>query len=40
MGDEVLVEGRIEVGENRRFNVIADRVVFGASAARTNDSDS
>lgn len=28
-GRQVLVEGRIEVGENNRFNVIADRVVFG-----------
>jgi single-strand DNA-binding protein len=28
-GRPVLVEGRVEVGENGRFNVIADRVVFG-----------
>jgi single-strand DNA-binding protein len=31
-GREVLVDGRIEVGENGRFNVIADRVRFGAPA--------
>jgi single-stranded DNA-binding protein len=30
-GREVLVEGRIEVGENNRFNIVADRVVLGAS---------
>lgn len=29
-GREVLVEGRIEVSENRYFNVVANRVVFGA----------
>jgi single-strand DNA-binding protein len=28
-GRQVLVEGRVEVGENNRFNLIADRVVFG-----------
>ncbi len=32
-GRQVLVEGRIEVGENGRFNVIADRVVFGVAPA-------
>jgi single-strand DNA-binding protein len=30
-GKQVLVEGRIEVGENGRFNVIANRIVFGAT---------
>jgi single-strand DNA-binding protein len=29
-GREVLVDGRIEVGEKGYFNVIADRVRFGA----------
>jgi hypothetical protein len=29
-GRQVLVDGRIEVGENGRFNVIASRIVFGA----------
>ena len=28
-GRQVLVEGRIETGENGRFNVIASRIVFG-----------
>lgn len=32
-GREVLVEGRIQVGENGRFNVIADQVKFGPSPA-------
>lgn len=31
-GRQVLVEGRIEVGEKGRFNVVADRVLFGAAA--------
>jgi single stranded DNA-binding protein len=30
-GRQVLVEGRIEAGENGRMSVVADRVVFGAS---------
>lgn len=30
-GREVLVEGRIQMGENGRLNVVADRVVFGSS---------
>lgn len=30
-GRQVLVEGRLDVAENGRFNVIADRIVFGAS---------
>jgi single-stranded DNA-binding protein len=30
-GKPVLVEGRIDVGENGRFSVIAERVVFGSS---------
>lgn len=32
-GRQVLVNGRIEVGENKRFNVIANRIVFGAQPA-------
>jgi single-stranded DNA-binding protein len=28
-GRQLLVEGRIEVGESDRFNVVAERVVFG-----------
>lgn len=28
-GRQVLVEGRISVGDKGRFNVVADRVVFG-----------
>jgi single-stranded DNA-binding protein len=30
-GRGVLVEGRIEVGDNNRFNIVANRVVLGAS---------
>jgi single-stranded DNA-binding protein len=33
-GREVLVDGRIEVGENGRFNVIGDRVRFGVPAQK------
>ena len=33
-GRQVLVEGRIDVGEEGRFNVIADWVVFGALMAK------
>ena len=33
-GLEVLVEGRIDVGENGRFNVVANTVQFGARAER------
>ena len=29
-GRQVLVEGRIEVAENGRFNVVADQIGFGA----------
>jgi hypothetical protein len=32
----VLVEGRMVVAKNGRFSVIADRVVFGASRAKTS----
>jgi single-stranded DNA-binding protein len=32
-GQQVLVDGRIEVAENGRFNVVATRVVFGATPA-------
>ena len=39
-GMQVLVEGRVDVDENRRMSVIADRVVFGASARRdTTETD-
>lgn len=31
-GRQVLVEGRVEVSEKGRFNVVADRVVFGTPA--------
>ena len=33
-GRQVLVEGRIEVSESGRYSVVADRVVFGASAKK------
>lgn len=33
-GRQVLVEGRIDVSEEGRFNVIADWVVFGALMAK------
>jgi single-strand DNA-binding protein len=36
-GRQVLVEGRIEVAENGRFNVVADRVVFGAAVAKPDE---
>lgn len=40
-GRQVLVEGRIELGEKGQFNVIADRVIFGReSAHHENASDS
>ena len=29
-GRQVLIEGRIEIGNSGRFNVVADRVLFGA----------
>ena len=32
-GHEVLVKGRIEVSENKRFNVVANRIIFGAQPA-------
>jgi single-strand DNA-binding protein len=32
-GRGVLIEGRIQVGDNGRFNVIADRVTFGPAPA-------
>ena len=32
-GRQVLVVGRIEVGKNNRFNVVASRIVFGAQPA-------
>jgi single-stranded DNA-binding protein len=28
-GRQVLVEGRVETGEKGRFNLIADRIIFG-----------
>ena len=31
-GRQVLVEGRVEVSENGRFSVVADRIIFGAPA--------
>ena len=34
-GRQVLVEGRIDVSESGRYSVVADRVVFGASAKKT-----
>jgi len=36
-GRQVLVEGRIDVSEEGRFNVIADWVVFGALTAKPVD---
>ncbi len=38
-GRQVLVEGRIEVAENGRFNVVADRVVFGAAVAKSDEGE-
>jgi single-strand DNA-binding protein len=38
-GRQVLVEGRIEVAENGRFNVVADHVVFGAAAIRSDEGE-
>ncbi len=35
-GREVLVEGRMAVANTGRFSVMADRVVFGASRAKTS----
>ena len=32
-GQLVLVEGRVSLGEEKRFSVIADRVVFGPKSA-------
>ena len=31
-GRQVMVEGRIQVSDTGRFNVVADRVLFGAAA--------
>ena len=36
-GRQVLVEGRIDVSEEGRFNVVADWVVFGALTAKPVD---
>ena len=36
-GRQVLVEGRIDVGEEGRFNVIAEWVVFGALTAKSSE---
>ena len=33
-GRQVLVEGRIDVSDKGRFNVVADRVAFGAPASK------
>jgi len=38
-GMQVLVEGRVDIDEKRRMNVIADKVVFGASARRETESE-
>jgi single-strand DNA-binding protein len=35
-GRQVLVEGRIEVNDKGRFNIIADRVQFGPEPAAKN----
>ena len=32
-GQVVLVEGRVSIGEDKQFSVIADRVVFGPKSA-------
>jgi single-stranded DNA-binding protein len=29
-GRQVLVEGRVETAENRRFNIVAGRIILGA----------
>ena len=34
-GRQVLVEGRIEINENGRMSVVADRVVFGSGGAKS-----
>ena len=38
-GRQVLVEGRIEVAENGRFNVVADHVVFGVAATKSDEGE-
>lgn len=38
-GRQVLVEGRIEASESGRMSVVADRVVFGTSPAKSNAED-
>lgn len=38
-GRQVLVEGRIEVGENGYMSVVADRVVFGNNSGTPNQVD-
>jgi single-strand DNA-binding protein len=36
-GRQVLVEGRLSQGSTGRFNVVADRVVFGASPEKKTE---
>lgn len=38
-GREVLVEGRVEVGQNGHMSVVADRVVFGSDRTHAAGSD-
>jgi single stranded DNA-binding protein len=38
-GRQVLVDGRVQVSDNDRFRVIADRVRFGSEPTATKDSE-
>src|SRR5690606_5473513 len=38
-GRQVLVDGRIEVNENGRMSVVADRVVFGSGGDKPESQD-
>ena len=38
-GQLVLVEGRIEVNEKKRFNIVADNVRFGPGPAKVDPSE-
>jgi hypothetical protein len=38
-GRQVLVDGRVQVSDNDRFRVIADRVRFGSEPTAAKDSE-
>ena len=38
-GRQILAEGRIEVNDSGRFNVVADRIVLGASPQETKSAE-